>query len=181
MTGLMVNPNFAGSMMVGPRRATGISRTMARGFLRCGTDGIGKSIRKSAACPKDRIRLPCKGSIPRVPEMITHGMKVGAGRRRDEQDSGFLFGNDASEPLLHVTACPQEENVAEDCEEVTWTDDASLAGKWLCHGKNSAQEIFEQNSENYLNATTCYVGKDGKLRVGVKMSGVTWGAAWVVF
>ena len=64
-------------MMVGPRRATGISRTMARGFLRCGTDGIGKSIRKSAACPKDRIRLPCKGSIPRVPEMITHGMKVG--------------------------------------------------------------------------------------------------------
>lgn len=93
----------------------------------------------------------------------------------------YLFGNDASEPLLHVTACPQEENVAENCEEVTWTDDASLAGKWLCHGKNSAQEIFEQNSENYLNATTCYVGEDGKLRIGVKMSGVSWGQAWVIF
>ena len=64
---------------------------------------------------------------------------------------------------------------------MTWTDDASLAGKWLCHGKNSAQEIFEQNSENYLNATTCYVGEDGKLRIGVKMSGVSWGQAWVIF
>ena len=109
-------------------------------------------------------------------------MKVG-GQEGDETNNilGYLFGNDASEPLLHVTACPQEENVAENCEEVTWTDDASLAGKWLCHGKNSAQEIFEQNSENYLNATTCYVGEDGKLRIGVKMSGVSWGQAWVIF
>ena len=61
VTGLMVNPNFAGSN---------------DGWTKTG-DGIGKSIRKSAACPKDRIRLPCRGSIPRVPEMITHGMKVG--------------------------------------------------------------------------------------------------------
>lgn len=107
----------------------------------------------------------------------------GWGQEGDETNNilGYLFGNDASEPLLHVTACPQEENVAENCEEVTWTDDASLAGKWLCHGKNSAQEIFEQNSENYLNATTCYVGEDGKLRIGVKMSGVSWGQAWVIF
>ena len=107
----------------------------------------------------------------------------GWGQEGDETNKilGYLFGNDASEPLLHVTACPQEENVAENCEEVTWTDDASLAGKWLCHGKNSAQEIFEQNSENYLNATTCYVGEDGKLRIGVKMSGVSWGQAWVIF
>ena len=107
----------------------------------------------------------------------------GWGQEGDETNKilGYLFGNDASEPLLHVTACPQEENVAENCEEVTWTGDASLAGKWLCHGKNSAQEIFEQNSENYLNATTCYVGEDGKLRIGVKMSGVSWGQAWVIF
>ena len=28
---------------------------------------------------------------------------------------------------------------------------------------------------------SCYVGKDGKLRVGIKMSGVTWDAAWAVF
>ena len=94
---------------------------------------------------------------------------------------GYFFGNDAAEKLLHVTACPQDENVAENCEEVTWTDDASLAGKWLCHGKNSAQEIFEASSDNYLNTATCYVGEDGKLRLGVKLSGVTWGQSWVVF
>lgn len=63
--------------MVGQRPVTGISRTMVRGFLRCGTDRIGRSIRKSVTCPKVRIRLPCKGSIPRVPGMKTIGMKVG--------------------------------------------------------------------------------------------------------
>ncbi|WP_336310407.1 hypothetical protein [Paraprevotella clara] len=127
----------------------------------------------------DRLWISC------VKGEVINGEKGegGWGQEGDKTNNilGYLFGNDASEPLLHVTACPQEENVAENCEEVTWTDDASLAGKWLCHGKNSAQEIFEQNSENYLNATTCYVGEDGKLRIGVKMSGVSWGQAWVIF
>ena len=27
--------------------------------------------------PQGSYKIPCKGSIPRVPEMITHGMKVG--------------------------------------------------------------------------------------------------------
>lgn len=107
----------------------------------------------------------------------------GWGQEGDETNKiwGYLFGNDASEPLLHVTACPQEENVAGNCEEVTWTDETSLAGKWLCYGTGSAQVVFEENRENYLNVVDCYVGEDGKLRVGVKMSGVTWNDAWVVY
>lgn len=107
----------------------------------------------------------------------------GWGREGDETNKilGYLFGNNASEPLLHITACPQEENVAGNCEEVTWTGETFLAGKWLCNGTSSAQVIFEENGNNYLNVVDCYVGEDGKLRVGVKMSAVTWGDAWVVY
>ena len=107
----------------------------------------------------------------------------GWGQEGDETNKilGYLFGNNASEPLLHITVCPQEENVAGNCEEVTWTGETSLAGKWLCNGTSSAQVIFEENRNNYLNVVDCYVGEDGKLRVGVKMSAVTWGDAWVVY
>ena len=71
--------------------------------------------------------------------------------------------------------------MAGNCEEVTWTGETFLAGKWLCNGTSSAQVIFEENGNNYLNVVDCYVGEDGKLRVGVKMSAVTWGDAWVVY
>ena len=93
----------------------------------------------------------------------------------------YLFGNDASEPLLHVTACPQEENVAENCEQISFPTDASLDGKWFCYGTAAARAVFDQSPDNYLNAVTCYVGEDGKLRLGLRMSGVTWDAAWVVY
>ena len=33
-----------------------------------------------------------------------------------------------------------------------------------------------RSPDNYLNAVTCYVGEDGKLRLGLRMSGVTWDA-----
>lgn len=135
----------------------------------------GKSIKKSAICLRDRIRLPCKASILQVLQIKTR--HEGWGQEGDETNKilGYLFGNNASEPLLHITACPQEENVVGNCEEVTWTGETSLAGKWLCNGTSSAQVIFEENRNNYLNVVDCYVGEDGKLRVGDKMSAVTWG------
>ncbi len=74
---------------------------------------------------------------------------------------------------------PQDEKLTDDMDEITW--DASLAGKYVCHGKASAQAVFEANPENYLSTLSCYVGEDGILRVGIKMSGVTWNAAWAVF
>ena len=90
-----------------------------------------------------------------------------------------LFGNDASTPLHHIMDFPQDSKLTGDMDEITW--DASLSGKYVCHGKASAQAVFEANPNNYLNTLSCYVGEDGKLRVGIKMSGVTWGAAWVAF
>ncbi len=151
-------------------------------YQKCGMGENGKSIKKSAICLRDRIRLPCKASILQVLQ-IKNQWHEGWGQEGDKTNDilAYLFGNDASEPLLHVTACPQEENVAGNCEEVTWTGETFLAGKWLCNGTSSAQVIFEENGNNYLNVVDCYVGEDGKLRVGVKMSAVTWGDAWVVY
>ena len=182
VTGLMVNPNFAGSN-------DGWTKTGDGDFKNDGTrvsevwNGQNWEVYQEISnLPQGSYKITMQGFYS-PSSGNENNWHEGWGQEGDETNNilGYLFGNDASEPLLHVTACPQEENVAENCEEVTWTDDASLAGKWLCHGKNSAQEIFEQNSENYLNATTCYVGEDGKLRIGVKMSGVSWGQAWVIF
>lgn len=105
----------------------------------------------------------------------------GWGQEGDETNKilAFLFGNDASTPLHHVMDFPQDEKLTDDMDEITW--DASLAGKYVCHGKASAQAVFEANPENYLSTLSCYVGEDGILRVGIKMSGVTWNAAWAVF
>ena len=178
----MVNPNFAGSN-------DGWTKTGDGDFKNDGTrvsevwNGRNWEVyQEISGLPQGSYKITMQGFYS-PSSGNDNAWHEGWGQEGDETNKilGYLFGNDASEPLLHVTACPQEENVAENCEEVTWTDDASLAGKWLCHGKNSAQEIFEQNSENYLNATTCYVGEDGKLRIGVKMSGVSWGQAWVIF
>ncbi len=107
----------------------------------------------------------------------------GWGRPGDETNKimGYFFGNDASVPLVHVTACPQDENVADNCEPVDWTDEAGLAGKWLTDGTASAQVIFEADRNNYLNEAVCYVGEDGKLRVGLRLSGVSWWGAWVAY
>ena len=182
VTGLMVNPNFAGSN-------DGWTKTGDGDFKNDGTrvsevwNGQNWEVYQEISnLPQGSYKITMQGFYS-PSSGNDNNWHEGWGQEGDETNNilGYLFGNDASEPLLHVTACPQEENVAENCEEVTWTDDASLAGKWLCHGKNSAQEIFEQNSENYLNATTCYVGEDGKLRIGVKMSGVSWGQAWIIF
>ena len=105
----------------------------------------------------------------------------GWGQEGDETNKilASLFGNDASTPLHHVMDFPQDEKLTDDMDEITW--DASLAGKYVCHGKASAQAVFEANPENYLSTLSCYVGEDGILRVGIKMSGVTWNAAWAVF
>ena len=93
----------------------------------------------------------------------------------------FLFANDASKALLHVMAFPQDEKLTDDMEEITWGDE-SLAGKFVAHGKASAQAVFEADPNNYLNEVVCYVGEDGVLRIGMRMEDViTWTGSWVVF
>ncbi len=105
------------------------------------------------------------------------------GQEGDELNKvrAYVFGNDGSKAIHHIVDFPQEENVGDGCLQIAWTEDASLFGKWLPDNTTAVQAIFEADPSNYLNETVCYVGSDGKLRLGMKMSGVTFDVAWVPF
>ena len=105
------------------------------------------------------------------------------GMEGDETNNihGFLFGNDASTPLVHVMSCPTPElPTTGGFEEITWGSESTM-GQYLPHDRTAAQVVFEADPNNYLNEVICYVGEDGVLRIGTKMSDVSWDQAWVVF
>ncbi len=94
---------------------------------------------------------------------------------------GYLFGNDASVPLVHIMDFPMAEKPeGSTFEEITWGSE-SLMGQFIPSDKASSRIAFEADPKNYLNEVVCYVGEDGVLRLGTKMSGVDWEAAWIVY
>ena len=95
---------------------------------------------------------------------------------------GYLFGNDASVPLVHIMSCPIAENPGDagNFEEIAWGSESQM-GMFIPYDHTSSEYVFGLDPKNYLNEVTCYVGADGVLRLGTKMSGVEWDAAWVVY
>ena len=94
---------------------------------------------------------------------------------------GYLFGNEASVPLVHIMSCPTAEKPeGSTFEEITWGSE-SLMGQFIPNDKASSRIVFEADPKNYLNEVVCYVGEDGVLRLGTKMSDVDWEAAWIVY
>ena len=79
----------------------------------------------------------------------------------------YVYGNDGMSKLPHVADCLQDENIGEDCAQLT-AGGADLEGKYVCNGKKSA-ELIMADGTSYLAKVKCYVGEDGKLRFGVKM------------
>ena len=65
-------------------------------------------------------------------------------------------------------------------EEITWGSESQM-GMFIPWDHASSEYVFGLDPNNYLNEVTCYVGADGVLRLGTKMSGVEWDAAWVVY
>ena len=93
-----------------------------------------------------------------------------------------VFGNEASAPVHHIADLPYDNKMeVGGWEQVSGTADENLNGKWLPTDKASSQEVFKSNPGNYLNTVTCYVGEDGKLRVGMRLAGVTRNESWVAF
>ena len=92
-----------------------------------------------------------------------------------------IFGNDASALIHHVADFAQETNMGNGCEELANMAVDTLNGKWTPTGLAGAQAIFQANAANYLNSVTCYVGEEGTLRLGVRLSGVPRDQAWVAF
>lgn len=79
----------------------------------------------------------------------------------------YVYGNDGMAKLPHVADGLQDENIGEDCAQLT-AGGADLEGKYVCNGKKSA-ELIMADGTSYLMTVKCYVGEDGKLRFGVKM------------
>ena len=99
---------------------------------------------------------------------------------------GSLFANDAFVKLHHVMDYPlteEEKGTAERYEQITFTDDPQYKDKWLVRLKPAVAETFTKFPDRYVNEVVCYVGEDGKLRLGIKAAtaSVDWVGAWTVF
>lgn len=99
---------------------------------------------------------------------------------------GSLFANDASVKLHHVMDYPlteEEKGTAERYEQITFTDDPQYKDKWLVRLKPAVAETFAKFPDRYVNEVVCYVGEDGKLRLGIKTAtaSVDWTGTWTVF
>jgi len=99
---------------------------------------------------------------------------------------GSLFANDASVKLHHVMDYPlteEEKGTAERYEQITFTDDPQYKDKWLVRLKPAVAETFTKFPDRYVNEVICYVGEDGKLRLGIKTAtaSVDWTGTWTVF
>ena len=77
----------------------------------------------------------------------------------------------------------EEKGTAERYEQITFTDDPQYKDKWLVRLKPAVAETFAKFPDRYVNEVVCYVGEDGKLRLGIKAatSSVNWVGAWTVF
>ena len=55
--------------------------------------------------------------------------------------------------------------------------------KWLVRLKPAVAETFAKFPDRYVNEVVCYVGEDGKLRLGIKTAtaSVDWTGTWTVF
>lgn len=98
---------------------------------------------------------------------------------------GSLFANDASVKLHHVMDYPlteEEKGTAERYEQITFTDDPQYKDKWLVRLKPAVAETFAKFPDRYVNEVVCYVGEDGKLRLGIKTAtaSVDWTGTWKI-
>ena len=75
-----------------------------------------------------------------------------------------------------------EKGTADRYEQITFTDDPQYKDKWLVRSVAAAAETFGNFPDRYVNEVVCYVGEDGKLRVGIKaaMASHDWLGAWIV-
>ena len=97
---------------------------------------------------------------------------------------GYLVANDAEVKLHHPMDRPiseaDKEGLSGNFEAITW--DESMSGMYWTRSLEAASNMMSADPTFQLNETTCYVGEDGKLRVGIKLDGqnISWDASWVV-
>lgn len=183
VTGLLVNPSFA-------RSNDGWIKTGNGDFKNDGTEitevwnGRDWEVYQDVAgLPEGFYKITVQGFYsPSSP--TTSVWHAAWGTEGDEVNKvmASVFGNDASAPIHHIADFPYDSKPEiGGWEQVSGTADGNLNGKWLPTDKASSQEVFKSDSGNYLNTVSCYVGEDGKLRVGMKLAGVARNESWVAF
>ena len=75
------------------------------------------------------------------------------------------------------------QTIGDGFEQITWTDDPAYQNKWLTSNSTTSADLFENDETCYLNSVVCYVGQDGKLRIGIKIKGsaISWWESRVFF
>ena len=181
VTGLLVNPNFDGSNDGWTKTGDGDFKNEGTRVTEVWNGRNWEVYQELRGLPQGSYKVSVQGFYsPSSQDKNYWQENYGMEGDQTNDIHGFLFGNDASTPLVHVMSCPQDEKLTDDMDEITWGGE-SVQGKFLTHGKTSAQTVFELSPGNYYNEVVCYVGADGVLRIGTSMSNVEWDAAWVVF
>jgi len=90
----------------------------------------------------------------------------------------YAYGNESTAKLHHVFDYLQDENIAENCEQLTVGE---LNGKWVPNGLASASAVMTADESNYRVVLKCYVNDDGKLKIGVTMPSQGASGYWTAF
>ena len=183
VTGLLVNPSFAKSNDGWTKTGNGDFKNEGTEMTEVWNGWDWEVYQDVAGLPEGFYKITVQGFYsPSSPTTsVWHGTW---GIEGDEVNKvmASVFGNEASVPIHHIADFPYDSKPEiGGWEQVSGTADGNLNGKWLPTDKTSSQEVFKSARENYLNTVSCYVGEDGKLRVGMKLAGVTRNESWVAF
>ncbi|MCD8318471.1 MAG: hypothetical protein LUC45_06390 [Paraprevotella sp.] len=94
----------------------------------------------------------------------------------------YLYGNDGSSKLPHLfDSALDEQPSTGGWLQITGTNDPTVEGKWVPNDMAAGAYAISDNPDRYLVKAACYVGEDGKLRIGVKAPTTTLERAWALF
>ena len=173
LTPMIVNPNFDGDSGSGWKgTASAVSWSVNEHFN--GTFDIYQDIE---GLPEGTYKVTCKGFYrPAANDVVQAAWGVEGDTTNDIM--GYLYGNDASVKLHHCYDFVYDEAHG-DAAQITGIVDEAYNGKYAINDRHGCSIVFANG--DFLNEVTCYVGADGKLRIGVKAEGTLVANNWTPF
>ena len=173
LTPMIVNPNFDGDSGSGWKgTASAVSWSVNEHFN--GTFDIYQDIE---GLPEGTYKVTCKGFYrPAANDVMQAAWGVEGNTTNDIM--GYLYGNDASVKLHHCYDFVYDEAHG-GAAQITGIVDEAYNGKYAINDRHGCSIVFANG--DFLNEVTCYVGADGKLRIGVKAEGTLVANNWTPF
>ena len=173
LTPMIVNPNFDGDSGSGWKgTASAVSWSVNEHFN--GTFDIYQDIE---GLPEGTYKVTCKGFYrPAANDVMQAAWGVEGDTTNDIM--GYLYGNDASVKLHHCYDFVYDEAHG-GAAQITGIVDEAYNGKYAINDRHGCSIVFANG--DFLNEVTCYVGADGKLRIGVKAEGTLVANNWTPF